>query len=211
MRLVSGWVVIVCSCLTFHQVSCYRLLHLQSFLAFWKSTPLQWWCVGWQDRELWIWLASYPALSPAFLACSSPLFFMQSKKAFLHEKSWGRSGNEASCDCSVHFSSDFTMYLQNLIIISPPPQINLHFTLISLFASLSSATGSLDGNPVIVPLMGATDEFLLRICTAAKIVQYLLTCSPAMETDTAGESCSLVPGFSSCNWRIWGSLGTRTF
>ena len=37
-------------------------------------------------------VASYPALSPTFIACSSPLFFMQPKIALLHEKAGGGLG-----------------------------------------------------------------------------------------------------------------------
>jgi len=61
--------------------------------------------------------------------------------------------------------------------------VNLHFTLLSLFASLSSATGSLDDSPVISSLLGLTDQYLVKIVTAAHILQFLLTSPPAMEVD----------------------------
>ena len=47
-----------------------------------------------ENTYMYVFVASSPALSPAFIACSM-------KSAYLHEfeKSWGRPGNEAMFLC----------------------------------------------------------------------------------------------------------------
>ena len=65
--------------------------------------------------------------------------------------------------------------------------VNLHFAISGLFISISSPYGycaPLEGDPVILPLMGLTDSHLIKLTAAAHLLQYLLTCSPAMEQDS---------------------------
>lgn len=62
--------------------------------------------------------------------------------------------------------------------------VNLHFVISALFISLSSPYGHrapLKGDPIILQLMGLTDEHLIRLVAAARIVQFLLTYQPTAE------------------------------
>ena len=62
--------------------------------------------------------------------------------------------------------------------------VNLHFSISTLFISLSSPDGcnaSLEGDPIILPLMGITDAHLVKLAAAAHMLQFLLTCSPVMD------------------------------
>lgn len=62
--------------------------------------------------------------------------------------------------------------------------VNLHFAISSIFISLSNPHGHhapLKGDPVILQLMGITDEHLVRVVAAAHIIQFLLTYSPVEE------------------------------
>lgn len=61
--------------------------------------------------------------------------------------------------------------------------VNLHFAISALFISLASPHGHhapLEGDSVILPLMGITDVHLIKIAAAAHMLQFLLTYSPAV-------------------------------
>ena len=69
--------------------------------------------------------------------------------------------------------------------------INLHFSISTIFISLSSPYGyqaPLEDDPIILPLMGLTDAHLIKLTAAAHILQFLLTWSPVMED----QSCMCV-------------------
>ena len=62
--------------------------------------------------------------------------------------------------------------------------VNLHFSISSLFISVSSPHGNqapLKGDPVILQLMGITDKHLIRLTAAARIIQFLLSIPPLEE------------------------------
>lgn len=63
--------------------------------------------------------------------------------------------------------------------------VNLHFAISAIFISLSSPYGRyapLKDDPIILQLIGVTDEHLIRLVAAAYIIQFLLTYSPATQS-----------------------------
>ena len=83
--------------------------------------------------------------------------------------------------------------------------VNLHFSISSLFMSLSSPHGHhapLKGDPIILQLLGITDAHLVRITAAAQIVQFLLTFSPnSASTSTSASTSNSV---STCEQLLFG-------
>ena len=71
--------------------------------------------------------------------------------------------------------------------------INLHFSVSTLFLSVSNACGrcsALETDPTLLPLMGLTDAHLIKLTAAAHMLQFLLTCSTlAADEQQSSQSC----------------------
>ena len=98
-----------------------------------------------------------------------------------------------ACTCACTCAC---VHAGRLLLSTPPPphfltrlsssQTNLHFTMASLFATLTSPSGAMEDSAVALSLVRLTYKHLVQTCAAACVLQYLLTCSPGMETDATG-------------------------
>ena len=71
--------------------------------------------------------------------------------------------------------------------------VNLHFSISTLFLSVSSTQGRLTplvNDAIILPLMGLTDAHLIKVTAAAHLLQFLLTFSPGQD-GSAGITCAI--------------------
>lgn len=61
-------------------------------------------------------------------------------------------------------------------------QVYLHFAVVSLLASLVSPSGRLEDSPILPAITGLTALQTVRLATAARLLQFLLTSPPGMDT-----------------------------
>ncbi len=89
--------------------------------------------------------------------------------------------------------------------------VNLHFSISTLFISLSSPYGHcapLEDDPTILPLMGITDAHLVKLAAAAHILQFLLTCSPVMDDQPCMYSMESLSHSSKCVFLMYVADGS---
>ena len=93
--------------------------------------------------------------------------------------------------CSMYIHVDYvtvfmcTQYAVVMVLLWLLIQVYLQFAVVSLLASLVSPSGRLEDSAVLPALVGVTAVQTMRTGTAARLLQYLLTSPPGMET-TAG-------------------------
>ena len=76
-----------------------------------------------------------------------------------------------------------------IVVLSTNVQVYLHFAVVSLLASLISPSGRLEDSPVLPALVGLTAVQTVHTAAAARLLQFLLTSSPGM--DTTGQMMAL--------------------
>ena len=94
------------------------------------------------------------------------------------------------------FHSSFSLSIFLFLFSHVPGQPPLHF---SLLHKITGHMTDYQSNSYLLPLMGVTDQWLVQVAVAVHLAQWLLCCSPVMDTMDVATTSSSVSTTDDCD------------